>query len=234
MYRYIPIPGGDAPIEIDFEEAETTAVVVLLDNRFAANTGYIRYIEDTTTRAELAGLRARVFPVIIDNEALQTVRPGVQAIRWDHWGDDKLENRRRKLISQLTYEFCRMLRHYLEHLRHPKEPEEALAQYLEKVRIFLSHSKHDAYGESIARDLREAIYQGSALASFFDVLDIPPGLTFSQVLLHYVRVSAVIAIHTDSYSSQEWCRREIIEAKRANKPLVVANCISNDCDPINR
>jgi hypothetical protein len=37
----------------------------------------------------------------------------------------------------------------------------------------------------------------------------------------------MVAIHTDSYSSREWCRREIIEAKRWNVPLVVANGISN-------
>jgi hypothetical protein len=45
--------------------------------------------------------------------------------------------------------------------------------------------------------------------------------------MHYVRVSAVVALHTDSFSSREWCRREIIEAKRANVPLVVANCITD-------
>jgi hypothetical protein len=50
---------------------------------------------------------------------------------------------------------------------------------------------------------------------------------FQKVLLQQVRVSAVVAVHTDSYSSREWCRREIIEAKRWNVPLVVANCISD-------
>jgi hypothetical protein len=35
----------------------------------------------------------------------------------------------------------------------------------------------------------------------------------------------MVAIYTDSYSSREWCRREVIEAKRWNVPLVVANCI---------
>jgi hypothetical protein len=47
------------------------------------------------------------------------------------------------------------------------------------------------------------------------------------VLMQQVKVSAVVAIHTDSFSSREWCRREIIEAKRWNVPLVVADCISD-------
>ena len=37
----------------------------------------------------------------------------------------------------------------------------------------------------------------------------------------------MVAIHTDTYSSREWCRKEVIEAKRHNVPLVVANCISD-------
>lgn len=50
-------------------------------------------------------------------------------------------------------------------------------------------------------------------------------VVYRQVILQKVKVSAVVAVHTDSYSSREWCRREIIEAKRWNVPLVVANCI---------
>lgn len=120
-----------------------------------------------------------------------------------------------------------MLRHYLEHLRRPTEAEEALAAYLKKVQVFLSHSKHDGQGVQVARAIRDRLHDGHGLASFFDVHDIPAGLRFHNVLLQQVRVSAVVAVHTDSYSSREWCRREIIESKRWHVPLVVANCISD-------
>ena len=112
-------------------------------------------------------------------------------------------------------------------LKHPAEEEEELKQYLKKVEIFLSHSKHDPNGERIARLIRDALFRGDGLESFFDVHDIPAGLRFNKVLLQKVKVSAVVAIHTDSYSSREWCRREIIEAKRWNVPLVVTNCLSD-------
>ncbi len=84
--------------------------------------------------------------------------------------------------------------------------------------IFLSHSKHDGDGERIAQAIRHSLHQSHGLASFFDVYDIPAGLRFQQVLLQQVRVSAMVAIHTDTYSSREWCRREVIEAKRWNVP----------------
>ena len=120
-----------------------------------------------------------------------------------------------------------MLRHCLEHLKRPASEEVALESYLKKVQVFLSHSKHDDDGERIAHAIRDRLHGGHALSSFFDVRDIPAGLRFHKVLLQQVRVSTMVAIHTDSYSSREWCRREIIEAKRWNVPLVIANSISD-------
>ena len=92
--------------------------------------------------------------------------------------------------------------------------------------MFLSHSKHDDSGVRIALAIRDRIHARYALSSFFDVYDIPAGLRFHKVLLQQVQSSALIAIHTDSYSSRGWCRREVIEAKLSNIPLVVANCVS--------
>ena len=57
------------------------------------------------------------------------------------------------------------------------------------------------------------------------VFDIPAGLSFREVLLHQVETSAVVAVHTDAYSSREWCRREVIEAKRRLVPMIVIDCL---------
>ena len=148
-----------------------------------------------------------------------------QAVRWDKWQDVELVDRLRRVTSDLSYQFSRMLRRYLERLRHPDT--EDLDRYLKKVQIFLSHSKRDANGVRIATAIRETLFKGDGLASFFDVHDIPTGIRFNIAILQQVRVSAVVAIHTDSYSSREWCRREILEAKLSNVPLVVANCIAD-------
>jgi hypothetical protein len=102
-----------------------------------------------------------------------------------------------------------------------------LELYLKRVRIFLSHSKHDDYGQIIAEGIRSSILAENDLDAFFDVVNIPPGVKFADVLVHNISVSAVVAIHTDSYSSREWCRREVLEAKRFNVPFVIANCIMN-------
>ena len=225
LFRSAPAPGSAVPLNIDLGEAQTTAVVVVADSALAEDELWTGYVRDLVDRTETAGLAARVFPVSIDPGVLEDLKLAEQALRWDQWHGSSTE-RRRRLISELTYELCRILRHLLEHLERPNENEAALEAYLKKVQVFLSHSKHDANGERIARSIRDHMYGGHGLASFFDVHDIPAGVRFQKVLLHQVRVSAIIAIHTDSYSSREWCRREVIEAKRCNAPLIVVNAIA--------
>lgn len=224
LYRSERATGAAAPLPIGFDEGETAAVVVLFDSTFAGDSAYMSWLKQTAERAEARGLGSRVFPIAMD---ASLTRSGMveQAVRWDKWEGMEEGIRTRRLVSSLTYQFARMLRSYLERLRHPLDGEEALERYLKKVQIFLSHSKRDDDGERIAQEIRRALFDGDGLSSFFDVHDIAPGLRFDKVILNQVRASAVVAIHTDSFSSREWCRREIIEAKRASVPLVIVNCL---------
>lgn len=226
IYRFAEAEGGAAPLPISLSEAEATAIVVLMESNVASETSWVEYVREVVGRTEEAGLGTRLFPVSIDADAMGSLGLAEQALRWDDWSGSS-EQRQQLLVGKLSYEFCRMLRHYLEHLRQPAEAQDALERYLRKVQIFLSHSKHDERGAQIALAVRDRIHGHHSLSSFFDVRDIPAGLRFGEVLLHQVRASAVVAIHTDSYSSREWCRREVIEAKLWNVPLVVANCIDN-------
>ncbi|MDF3883638.1 toll/interleukin-1 receptor domain-containing protein [Cupriavidus basilensis] len=226
IYRFAPAPGAAAPLPIDLNEAETTAIVVLADSSLTADAVWTEYVQMLAKRTEEAGLGTRIFPVAIEAKVPGELGLAEQALRWDRW-TGSLDERCHQLTAELTYEFCRMLRHYLEHLKHATEDESALNDYLKKVQIFLSHSKHDEDGERIAHAVRDRLHGSHGLMSFFDVHDIPAGLRFNKVLLQQVRVSAMVAIHTDSYSSREWCRREVIEAKRWNVPLVVTNSITD-------
>lgn len=227
VYRYAPDPATGTPLGVDFEEAETSAVVVLFDEEFSKSAEYMGWLEAVSLSSENSGMRSLVFPVAIDASLTES---GIseQAVRWDRWSEvEEPQKRLQKLTTDLTYQFSRMLRSYLERIRRPLTEDEALLGYLQKVQIFLSHSKHDGDGERIAKAVRDELYDAQGLGSFFDVKDIPTGTRFDRVLLAQVRVSAVVAIHTDSFSSREWCRREIIEAKRHNVPLVIANCIQD-------
>ena len=222
--RSSPAPNAALPLAIDLDEAETTAVIVLAESELVGDSEWVDYIRNLAERTESRGFGSRLFPVIIEEKGLD-IKMDEQALRWNSWKGTDAE-RGQRLIRELVYAFSRMLRHYLAHLRYPEADDKGLEHYLEKVQIFLSHSKHDRDGERIAESIRDWLHQNSGLSSFFDMIDIPAGVRFQAVLNHQVKASAVMAVHTDSYSSREWCRREVIEAKRQNVPMVVVNCMT--------
>ena len=225
FFRSSPAPNAALPLPIDLDEAETTAVVVLAESELVGDSEWMDYIHDLAERTESIGFGSRLFPVMLEEAGLG-IEIDQQALRWDRWEGTDAE-RGQRLVRELLYAFSRMLRHYLAHLRHPEADGKGLEHYLEKVQIFLSHSKHDSDGERIAKRIRDWLHQHSGLSSFFDMIDIPPGLRFQDVLNHQVKASAVMAVHTDSYSSREWCRHEVIEAKHQNVPMIVVNCMTD-------
>ena len=225
LERSEPVPGALTPLPIDWEDAEFTAVVVLAESTLVDDREWTDHVRDIARAANGRGIPAGFFPVTMDRRGLE-LGVAQQALRWDRWEPPDAD-RTRRLVSDLTHEFCRMLRHRLQSAGGGAA---ALERYLEKIRVFISHSKHDGDGESVGRSIRDWIHAHSPLDSFFDVYDIPPGLSFGEVLLHQIGAGAVLAVHTDSYSSREWCRREVIEAKRRMVPMIVVDCV-RDIDP---
>ncbi len=220
IYRCQMALGEPAPLSIDWDEVETTAVVVLVDSALAGDQEWSNYVRELSRNAQTRGLSARLFPVVMESGGRE-LQLEEQALRWDRW-EGSYADRQRRLVSDLTCEFIRMLRH---RLCGPESTEAPLADYLERIQVFISHSKHDDDGETIARSIRDWLHENSALSSFFDVRDIPVGLSFREVLLHQIETSVVMTLHTDSYSSREWCRREVIEAKRRHVPMIVVDCL---------
>ena len=152
-----------------------------------------------------------------------------QALPRDLWNASSID-RLEWLIAVLTHGFCHMIQHRLNQLRHADGARSPFSRYLEKIEVFVSHSKHDQDGKRIVGKIRDRIHQHSALSSFFDVYDIPPGSSFKDILQLKIGSGAVIAVQTDSYSSREWYRREVIEAKRRRVPMIVVDYL-HDMDP---
>src|SRR6185436_5684448 len=123
VYRFKPESSTGVPLDINFADAETSAVVLLIDERWAADPKWVAWGRELLDRADGAGLSVRVFPVTIDTPAMQ-LNMAEQAFRWDEWTGYPQVERRRRLIDGLTYQFCRMMRSYLEQLKRPTEEEE--------------------------------------------------------------------------------------------------------------
>ena len=89
-----------------------------------------------------------------------------------------------------------------------------------KVRIFLSHAKEDGLGITTA--VRRHLHEVARLDDFFDAADIPDGTRFAEFITESAgTLHALLAVQSDTYASREWCRLEILEAKRRHVPIVV-------------
>ena len=197
-----------------------TVVVILLDHTLARDASWTRYVRNLMSEATSSGSGGRVFPVVTENGGLDVCQD-VQALRWDEWtGDDN--ERGQELIRYLTHDFIRMLRYRLEAGR--SDAAGSTEGRGRHVNIFISHSTNDVYGKRVAEAIRDWVNNSSQMSSFLAPRDIPAGVRFGDVIDNSIRDSVVVVVYTDSYSSRDWCRREVIEAKRANVPMLMVDC----------
>jgi hypothetical protein len=98
------------------------------------------------------------------------------------------------------------------------------------VELFVSHAKRDLPREEWRGPVAAllAAHSSLPLEAWYDSSDIPVGARFADEIEKAVRrASAVIVVLTDSYSSREWCRREVLAAKAAGRPIVVVDAIES-------
>lgn len=222
QYRFQPGIGLHAPMHVDFDASHTTAVVILADDYWVNDPDYKAW--DKSVRADAANysFNVLIYPIAFADRAF--ILGKQQAFRWY---DFDTITRGPALLTDLNHQMCRMLRWSLLQLQNPSASTDQLTEYLRPVEVFISHTKHDDTGIRIATLVRDRLNSDLRLESFFDVYDIPTGVDFDTVLLHKVKSSAVIAIYSDAYSTREWCRKEVLEAKKYSVPLVVASCLSD-------
>ena len=219
--------GTPIPVSVAGRAGSPIAIVAMIDSSFVEDSEWVAFLGRLGQRTATEGLSTQLLPVAMERGVLDSLALREQAIRWDAW-DSGIEARQQQLMRELAYALARMLRRRLHLLRLPHADEPELEQYLQRIQTFLSYSKHDGHGKDIAETVRIWLDRNSALSSFLDVYDIPVGLPFPKVIDHHIGRSVVLAIQTDSYSSREWCRREVIEAKRKGVPMIVVDCLQTE------
>ena len=216
-----PLEGSPVPAPIDMETGDATVVVALIGDEIKPESAWAKYVHDIAKQCypdDATGAQRRLIPVAMTPHSIAT-ELGVQALRWHDWEVDQ-NGRAPRLVREVTYETGRMLRTI-------SERDSDFASQMEPVQVFLSHSKHDGVGKRVAQRIRDWLHNDVQLSSFLDVADIPAGLPPDKVLEKKVRRNAVLVVYTDSFSSREWCMREVLVAKENDRPIVVADCIED-------
>ena len=193
---------GTVPREIRFGTAERTVVFVLADDTMVADANWRRYVEalvdkkgETDVVVPVAITRTRNLPPKLGS--LQAIALSrLPQVSWPV-----------TLLTQAMHDLCRCL-----------DPDAA------KVRVFLSHAKQD--GVDITGAVRRYLHETAMLDDFFDAADIPDGARFAEVLMRNSgALPVLLAVQTDTYASREWCRLEVLEAKRRRVPIVVLTAV---------
>jgi hypothetical protein len=191
---------------INYDPASRNAVVVLIDDEMVAAhwDSYLVNLLDARR-----GGRDIVIPVAIAKSAmhLDSRITAHNLFRLDEYSAEEITER---LITRVTRVLCQLL-----------------AESQDKPQVFLSHSKSD--GVTITLKVRRYLHEEVGIADFFDTTDIPDGDQFADVLKNAVGNSSVLLVTlTDIYGSREWCREEVLTAKRKYVPIVVLSAVDKE------
>jgi len=227
FYRFIEAE-NNIPISINRGDSTRSMVVSLIDDRLLLNDDWRTYIESIyTDYADYEGSPNdlhRFIPIALSKNA-HKISPDIHKLNFVNLHEiTDIEAKKEELSIRLTHELCRLLH---------KEP--SIAEIEKKtlndaetpdLKLFLSYARKD--GQTITDRLKAYLDSQTSLKTFLDKIDIPSGDEFQRVLAQNINKATILVILTDVYASREWCRWEIIQAKRKNRPIIVVNAIQRN------
>jgi len=97
---------------------------------------------------------------------------------------------------------------------------------VEKLKLFLSYKRNDKT-ETVIKEFRDFLYSNTKINAFFDVYSIEFGENFEKKIKTQIQDSILISFWSDYYSQSQFCKDEVILAKKYKLPIVVINCLKN-------
>lgn len=217
-FRSISATNTSQPIDIDFRESEFTAVIALIDDKFILDSEFRTYIDKISDECNNAKDKRRIYPIAISENA-HKVSSKLSEINFIPVNE--IDNQYTEIKSPILHELCRLL------MSMKKATDEIESNSTPPpVKLFISHSKHDE-SKNDALAFRDFINSKTQLKTFFDANDIDYGSNFGEKIKKAAQESALVVFQSDSYAEREWCRIEVLEAKKTGCPIVIVNAVQN-------
>lgn len=221
FFRSIPQRLKKTPIDIDLEEADYNAIIVLVDDHLFNDDDWNAFVKSLITKTNK---RNRIFPIAFSDNARYFEESTFG--REQFINAKGIENKAkfpqilREIRSRLVHGFCRLL---LE--KQPVHEAEKDLRVPAPVKLFVSHAKKD--GEKEAKAFSDFVEGNTKLSTFFDVNDIADGYEFDTQIKKAITEgqAAMVVFHSDEYAAREWCQIEVLTAKRYKSPIVVVHNI---------
>lgn len=226
------------PISIDSNNATRNAIVLLIDQNYFIDVNFRAY---TDSLVKLINDNTRIYPIQMCEEATELGHgiDSLQFIRAYRGGLAKKEYKKyfnkedfdfsneidfnlsmNKIKTELLHDCARLLMNF-----QPTWKDEEKDRINSPVKLFLSHAKKD--GLKNVKQFKLFVDTELKLDVFFDALDIADGYEFEKQIEDNIKNSALVVFHTDEYSAREWCRIEVLIAKRNKCPIVVVHDIKH-------
>jgi len=203
-------------IKIGFDNSEKIVIVLLIEENMLLDEDWRKYVQILKNQCE-ANKNYTIYPVAISETALNF--PYINSKHYVRLYEiEQFINKKEHLIFILAHELCRFL-YGIERIADidemPSPP---------PIKLFLSHAKQD--GVDYAKQIKQYIDSDTPLDDFFDTQDIAPSYEFAKEIEQAIPNCMLFVIHTDKYSSREWCRKEILIAKDNSIPIIVLDCLN--------
>lgn len=233
---YRSVVTDKTPIPIEPGNAKRNAIVLLIDQQYFIDPNFQEYTESLV---KLVDENTRIFPVALCNEAYE-IGCGLssyQFIRAYKGGLTKEEYQSiynkedfdlsivgdlnlamKKIKTEMLHDCARLLMNM-----HPTWKDRNEDRPNSPVKLFLSHAKKD--GLDTTKKFKRFVEDNLKLDVFFDTVDIADGYDFEQQIEANIKSSAFVVFHTDEYSTREWCRIEVLIAKKHKCSIVVVHDI---------
>jgi hypothetical protein len=205
------------PVAYPLDEAERHVFVVLVDDDMvieslvpSSRRSWADFVVSLQDACSAPG--RRFIPVQLTESAWPLderldERSFVRALEAEKSGRDA------RLVRRLVVETCRFLQGEGRGERLP-------------LTLFLSHVKADlASTPNVFHEIAQHLDATQPVRAWVDSAEIEGGSRFSDEIEKGVRDSALVVLATRNYSTRPWCRREMLLAKKHERPMIVVNAL---------
>lgn len=193
---------GDNILPVNFDESEKTAIIILIDEKMFCSQTWRDYLKTIEVKCNEY---IKIYGIGLCNYAFEI--------------SSKIEENQEIKLDKYSFEDnwvliqTRLLESFYRQLTTPEQ----------KIKLFISHAKKDCLTE--AKQLRDYLNSSTKLNTFFDENDILDGNNFDKQIENNVVSSLLVVLNSDIYTDREWCRKELLIAKRNDIPTVIVNCV---------
>lgn len=197
--------------------AQHSFVVPLVDNSLLLDQDWCRFVADTweaCTASENG--RHRCVPIQLSENAWP-LDDRLREVNFARaFAQARGEIRDCWIVRRIIIELCRFLHGFAATGDQSPAP----------VELFLSHAKADLGTEpKVAQQFINYLTADQPVEAWVDSGKIETGSKFSEAIKNGVPRTSLLAILTDSYSSREWCREEVMLAKEHQRPIAVVDAL---------